>query len=121
MWIGSVPAQRDHTWFLRSGNAGDTCPGTASQYVFGHHGLSNVSSGCGPGRTVPTVALSASALYVSFVSSTEKYLIAGRPPSSYWTRTPGLDVSAAFRSQRSAQAKYPPEPEPMKACSSFGL
>jgi hypothetical protein len=39
MWIGSVPAQRDHTWFLRSGNAGDTCPATGSQYVFGHHGV----------------------------------------------------------------------------------
>ena len=105
MWIGSVPAQRDHTWFFRSGKAGETCPSTWSQYVFGHHGLSNVSSGWGPGRTVPAVASAASAAYVSFVSSTEKYFILGRPFSLYCTSTAGSDVSGLFRSQRSAHAK----------------
>ena len=34
MWIGSVPAQRDHTWFFRSGNAGETdCPGGSSHNI----------------------------------------------------------------------------------------
>ena len=71
MWIGSFPAQRDQTWFFLSGKAGETCPNSVSQYVFGHHGLSNMSSGWGPGRIVPAVAVAASAVCIALVSSTE--------------------------------------------------
>ena len=105
---------------MRSGNAGETVP-TVSQYVSGSHGLSKVSSGCGPGIIVPAVIVSASTEYISLVRRTEKYFIAGLPFATYWTSTPGSDVAAVFRSHLSAQAKYPPEPLPTKACSSFGL
>ena len=54
---------------------------------------------------MPTVASAASAAYVSFVSSTGKYSIFGRPPSTYCTSTPGSEVLDVFMSQRSAHAK----------------
>ena len=104
MWIGIVPAHLAQTWFLRSGNAGGTSP-TSSQYVSGSHGLSNVSSGCGPGSVVPAVIVAASAVYTSFVSRTEKYFIFGLPSRTYCTRTPGFDVSSVLRSHLRAHAK----------------
>ena len=104
MWMSRLPAARVQIWFLRSGHAMVGRLVTTTHQSFVSQGLSKRSRGWGPGRIVPAVAVPASALYVSFVRTTENAFIFLAPSFSYSTSVNGLDVSSVLRSKRKMES-----------------